>query len=241
MRTPEVRLACARTRPLAEAGELEAWLDLREQEAARRFRFDEDRRSFVIAHALLRALVAHELGCAPRDAVLCHDAKGRPYVEQSPDLHVSLSRSRVAVACAASWTAPVGIDVEPLAHSSVDADLLGEFMVVPRPVDRTQFHWHWATLEAFWKACGTGLADGQSRICSMPRPGGRFDVYLERGSTTCAGRGATVRAWDDCALAVVLRAPVEAGFRVARTDCAAVADIEQLCRADAGPAHLFET
>ena len=231
----EVRLACARPGKLgaADCDALAALLDAGELEASRRFRFDADRRSFVLARAMLRALVAHASGLDPREIALCHDARGRPYVAQEPGLHVSLARSREAVACAVTRTAPVGVDIEPIGTKPVDAGLLGEFVATAEPVGTRQFYFHWTALEAFWKACGTGLADGQPRICCVARNATRFDVHLEHGSRVCAGRGAIVHAYDDCALTVVLRAPVDPAFIVKRTDCGCAADIQQLCRAAA--------
>lgn len=41
-----------------------------------------------------------------------HDAHGAPYLPSHPDLHVSLSHCRTAVAAAVSRRGPVGIDVE---------------------------------------------------------------------------------------------------------------------------------
>jgi phosphopantetheinyl transferase len=239
----EVRLACARPPQLgaADCADLAAFLDAGEIEASRRLRFEADRRSFVVARAMLRALVAHTCGLDPHEIALRHDARGRPYVAQAPDLHVSLSRSREAVACAVTRTAPVGVDIEPIAARPVDAGLLGEFLVAAKPIGTRQFYLHWTALEAFWKACGTGLADGQPRICCVPRSATRFDVHLEHGSRSCAGRGAVVHAYDDCALTVVLRAPVDPGFVVKRTDCGCAADIHQLCRATAAAESFFAT
>ena len=237
----EVRLACARPAQMGAAcDELAAFLDGAELETARRLRFEADRRSFVVAHAMLRALVAHDCGIDPRKITLCHDARGRPYVAQAPGLHVSLSRSREAAACAVTRVAPVGVDVEPIAARPADAGLLGEFVAAAEPVGTREFYFHWTALEAFWKACGTGLADGQPRIRCVARNATRFDVHLEHGTHACAGRGAIVHAWDDCALTVVLRAPVDPGFIVMRTNCGCAADIHQLCRAGA-PESFFAT
>lgn len=237
MPAPEVLLACARPAevPPHDWGELESWLDVPERDRSRQFRFEADRRAFVLAHALLRGLVGAGSGLAAGDVHVVHDVKGRPFVERAPGLHVSVSRSREAVACAASWAAPVGVDVEPIAGKPADAGLLGAFVVTHEAVTARQFFFQWTALEAFWKACGTGLADGQPRICCVPRSGSRFEVHIERSSGPCAGRGAIVDAFPDCALAVVVRAPIEPQFVLKRTHCASALDIRQL--AAAGSLH----
>jgi 4'-phosphopantetheinyl transferase len=241
MHAPEVHLACARP-PEFSADDLEqlsSMIDEREREAMRRLRHEADRRAFAVAHAMLRALVAHACALDGGDIDILHDTKGRPLVARFPDLHVSLSRSRTAVACAVTRTAPIGVDIECIESRPVDAGLLGAFVIAPQPVTTRAFFFHWTALEAFWKACGTGLADENPRISCMPRSPSRFDVHLERSSGPCAGRGAVVHAFDDCALAVVLRAPADPDFVLKRTNCGSASDIKQLSRAHAAHEGFF--
>ena len=237
MSTPEVLLACARPAeiPSSDWTALERLLAAEQRDKARRFRFEADRRSFVLTHALMRALAATEIGIAAERIRLLHDVKGRPFIAQAPQLHISLSGTRDAVACAVTRATPVGVDVEKIEGKPVDASVLGIFVATQEtthnPMDAREFFFRWTALEAFWKACGTGLVDGQPRICCVPRTGSRFDIHLERGAGGCAGRGAIVNAFPDCALAVVLRAPVEPGFVLKRTHCRSAGDILGLARA----------
>lgn len=232
MPTPEVLVACARPGdvPSRDWDELNNWLEDDERDRARRLRFDAARQAFVLAHALLRALIAAESGLAGRDIHLVHDVKGRPFLQSIPELHVSLSRSRDAVACAVTRCAPLGVDIERIDSKPIDAGLLGAFVATHEPVTARQFFFQWTALEAFWKACGTGLADGQPRICCVPCNGSRFDVHIERSTGRCAGRGAIVDAFSDCAAAVVLCAPVDPRFTVKRTQCGSAFDLRQLSR-----------
>ena len=243
MPAPEVHLACARPAhwSAADREALAHLLDEGERAAARRFRFEQDRTAYTIAHAMLKALVAQESGLAPERIELRHDAKGRPFIAQLPQLHVSLSRSGDAVACAVTRIAPVGIDIEQVDTRPADAGLLGAFVATTEPVTTRQFYLQWTALEAFWKACGTGLADGQPRIHCVARSASRFDVHLEHGGGACAGRGAVVHAYDDCALALVLRAPADPDFVVKRTQCDGAVDIHQLSRAYAAHERFFAT
>jgi phosphopantetheinyl transferase len=241
MRMPEVHLACARPSqwPEADCTGLARLLQEDEHEALRRLRHEADRRAFVVAHAMLRALVANESGIPGCDVDLRHDTKGRPYVAQAPDLFVSLSRSREAVACAVSRTAPIGVDIEKIEERPADAGLLGAFVLTPEPVTSRSFYFHWTALEAFWKSCGTGLADDNPRIACVPSTAMRFDVCIERSRGPCAGRGAIVNAYEDCALAVVLCAPADPDFVLKRTNCQSAVDIEQLGRTNAARERFF--
>lgn len=240
MPAPEVLLACARPDeiPPQDWDELASLIDGDEHDRARRFRFDADRHAFVLAHALLRALVGAESGL-PLDGIrIVHDIKGRPFVERMPQLHVSLSRSRELAVCAVTRAAPVGVDAEWIESKPVDAGLLGAFVVTHDVVTTRQFFHHWTALEAFWKACGTGLVDGQPRIRCIPVSSHRFEVHVEHSSGTCAGRGVVVDAFAECALSVVLRTPVESQFVLKRTQCASARDIRQLARARSALGHF---
>jgi 4'-phosphopantetheinyl transferase len=240
MPLPEVRLACARPAQVdpAACDALARMLDTDEHEALRRFKHEADRRAYIVAHSMLRALIAEECAIAPSRIELRHDLKGRPFVAQAPELHVSLSRSREAVACAVTFAAPVGVDIEMIDGRPADAGLLGAFVMTQEPVTTRGFYFQWTALEAFWKSCGTGLADGNARIACVARTPTRFDVWLERGTGPCA-RGAIVHAYEDCALSVVLLAPADPDFVLMRTDCASAVDIEQLSRAHAAHERFF--
>ncbi|HEY8048785.1 MAG TPA: hypothetical protein VIE63_06395 [Ramlibacter sp.] len=235
-----VRIACARPGhwSAAEWHELEHVLDAGERAAAQSFRFDADRGAYITAHAMLRCLVAQESALAMEDIELRHDAKGRPCIARLPQLHVSLSRSADAVACAVSRTA-VGIDIEVVDGKPVDAGLLGAFVVTHEPVTARQFFFQWTVLEAFWKACGTGLADGNPRVACTSRTADRFDVHLENSTGACAGRGAVVHAYPDCMLAVVLRAPADPEFVVRRTEFRSAAHLHQFARAHGAHERFF--
>lgn len=241
MPAPEVHLACARPGDFAgtDISAIEHLLDEGERDAMRRMKFEADQQAFAVAHAMLRALVANVCKADASEIKLRHDTRGMPFIARYPDLHVSLSRTRTAVVCAVTRTAPIGVDIECIESRPVDAGLLGAFVIAPQPVTTKAFFFHWTALEAFWKACGTGLADENPRICSMPRSASRFDVHLERSTGACAGRGAVVQAYDDCALAVVLRAPADPDFVLKRTNCGSANDINQLSRAHAAHERFF--
>lgn len=88
------------------------------REYALRYRNDRDQRCCVAAYRLLQRALQQEYGitCPPE---LTHDENGKPAIAGCPDIHISLSHCRAAVACAVS-DQPVGIDIETLEHYSVE-------------------------------------------------------------------------------------------------------------------------
>ena len=72
---------------------LTALLSLGEHRHAERYHFAIDRRRYCVRRGILRGLLAHHLGCAPRDVAITQNAFGKPYVEGS-DVRFNLSHSR---------------------------------------------------------------------------------------------------------------------------------------------------
>jgi 4'-phosphopantetheinyl transferase len=231
-------VACARPRDFAgETASLEPLLDAAERDAARRFRDELDRDAYVVVHALRRALLADETRLHADAIRIGHDSRGQPFLAApgGDAIHFSHSRHRNAVACAVTRAAPVGIDVEYIDERRADAGLLVPFMDLAAggAVDAPGFYRHWTALEAFWKACGTGLAEGQPRIRCTRQARGRFDISFESGEPACVARGISIDAFDDCALTLVVRAPVHRDIAVRRIQCAGAMAIEQLSNGNA--------
>ncbi|MFI6484656.1 4'-phosphopantetheinyl transferase family protein [Nonomuraea sp. NPDC050663] len=93
------------------------WLTVAERERAERFLRDDDRATFIAAHLLVRQCAAHYLGVDPATVTLLQHCPvhgpghGVPYLEQAPELGVSLSHTRGYV-CAAVGPGRVGVDAE---------------------------------------------------------------------------------------------------------------------------------
>jgi 4'-phosphopantetheinyl transferase len=235
MQAPEVHVACARVGDIAPQDwlELDDWLDERERARASRFRFEADRNSYVLAHALRRALVARATGRSAGSIRFAHTAQGQPLVEREPQLNISNSATREAAACAVTLAGPVGIDVEAIDARDADLDLLSSF-VVPTAHQTSDggFFVHWALLEAFWKAWGTGLAEDNARIVVSPLDRGRFDIRTERNGNSVGGTGWMLESLDSCATAIVLRGRLHEPLRIRQTRCNSAMDVRQLSSAN---------
>lgn len=60
------------------------WLDDQERETASRFLFEVDRRQYLVAHALVRRVLALESGLPEAEAVIWRSAWGRPFLQRPP-------------------------------------------------------------------------------------------------------------------------------------------------------------
>ncbi|MEE1757170.1 4'-phosphopantetheinyl transferase family protein [Streptomyces sp. SP18CS02] len=180
--------------PLVRAGECHVWiaqavsvpalLDLLDEgERARHDGFlrDGPRALYLTAHALLRRLVAAQLGSDPREVRFTHVCKhcddprphGKPGLAGA-DLEFSLSHSGDRVAVALSLAGPVGVDVERVAdYPDLPLAVLGpsergELDRVPASGRAAAFTRYWARKEAVLKATGDGLMTDPALLTVSP-------------------------------------------------------------------------
>lgn len=114
---------------------------------------------------LLGQLLGHEV-------VVEHDSHGAPYLPQYPNLHISISHCRTAVAVAFSINGPVGIDIESRRH--INPSLI-ERVCTPDEFDAIQhsedpemaFLQLWTRKEAVLKCHGTGIQGFGSMVNAL--------------------------------------------------------------------------
>lgn len=157
-----------------------------ERARAARYRFERDRRRFVIARGSLRKLLGAELGVNPRSIALEYGTYGKPRLGGAcaeSRLHFNVSHSRDLAIIAISHGHEIGVDVEAL-HSLKDADNIAlqffsarehlEYSRVRRDEKMAAFFNCWTRKEALVKALGEGLS----------HPLHTFDVSLAPGEPT---------------------------------------------------------
>ncbi|MDN3294477.1 4'-phosphopantetheinyl transferase superfamily protein [Streptomyces ficellus] len=169
--------------PRVRAGECHVWiadavrvpsllelLDARERARHDAFVRDRDRALYLTAHALVRQLVAAQLGTGPREVVftqVCRhcdrpEPHGKPGLADS-SLEFSLSHSGDRVAVALSLAGPVGVDIEETARQPdlpqtvLAAVERAELERLPAGRRALGFTRYWARKEAVLKATGDGL------------------------------------------------------------------------------------
>lgn len=168
IRGSEVHLWLAMRGDLAPDAPLVAALNNAERARASHLRNAADRALFVLAHAVLRDVLARHLGCDPGELLLDSGRHGRPMlaaVHDSP-LEFNLSHSGDAVLIAVAQGRAVGADIEAVvSHDDLDTVAAQVFSDDECAALAAQdangrvalFHALWTRKEACLKAWGRGL------------------------------------------------------------------------------------
>jgi 4'-phosphopantetheinyl transferase len=171
----------------------ERLLDAGELARADRFAFPHLRETFVLAHGVLRVLLARYAGLAPRALALEAGTHGKPRLVNGA-VEFNLSHSGKLAAYAFS-DAAVGIDVEEvrpladlrqLARRSFCAGECADLATVAGDDVVDAFYACWSRKEAFIKAVGSGLSFGLDRFRVSLLPGAEPAVLHVEGDD--AGR-----------------------------------------------------
>jgi 4'-phosphopantetheinyl transferase len=171
--------------PLPSISRLAATLSDDEHGRASRFRFERDRRRFIVGRGVLRTILGGYLSIEPGQLQLRYGRYGKPYVIQEPageDLRFNLAHAQDLALYAFTRGREIGIDLERV-HPMPDADQIAARFFSARenavyqalPSDQRQgaFFRCWTRKEAYIKALGEGLS----------RPLDQFDVSLAPGET----------------------------------------------------------
>lgn len=151
-----------------------------ERERAERFRFETDRRRFVVGRAALRWLLAGHLQVSPAAITFCYGAAGKPSLRnpaESGGLHFNVTHSGDAAIIAVTRAGEIGVDVE-LVRDLPDWEGVAELVFEPEQIvalrahvgegRREAFFQEWTRAEAIAKAHGMGLG--------AAKRGGNFSV-----------------------------------------------------------------
>jgi 4'-phosphopantetheinyl transferase len=163
---------------------LQQVLSADEQARAQRFRFEEDRKHFVVARGLLRLILSRYLNIEPSRLAFCYSPYGKPSVITTPGqktLSFNVSHSCGLALYAVTRDRRIGIDLERI-RADCPCEPLAERYFSPREramldalqaekVERKAFFDCWTRKEAYIKAKGKGL--------SLPLD--QFDVSLAPG------------------------------------------------------------
>lgn len=151
---------------------LEAALDRTERDQAAKFVFDQDRRAYIAAHALLRYALSASADIEPGAWRFAIGVHGKPFLQEQPDgldLRFSLSHTRGMAAVALAQGVDVGVDVEArervgqfdlaVADAHFAPDEAALLRALPSAEERQErFLALWTLKEAVVKATGRGVS-----------------------------------------------------------------------------------
>ncbi|WP_445370218.1 4'-phosphopantetheinyl transferase family protein [Methylomonas sp. HW2-6] len=161
---PEALEIC---RNLLAADELEKW---------RKFHFERDRKLYLVAHAMVRFVLAAYLDTEPDKLRFTANRYGRPELVRKPgmaDVRFNLSHARGLAALVVNCGVDCGIDVEAGRDLGDLAAMAGQVLTaaerdylwrLPAAERNWAFLKFWTLKEAYIKAQGTGLSQELDRF-----------------------------------------------------------------------------
>ncbi len=164
-----------------------------ERNRAGRFRHDDDRRTFITAHALTRlGLSRHHPGITPTEWTFEDGPWGRPDPTNAGigELRVNLSHTRDMAAVVAADAIQVGVDVEHMTqedwiYETIDtvfsADECTSLLRLDEASRRERFYLYWTLKESYIKARGMGVSLPLTQISFAPSDGDGVVLEVEPG------------------------------------------------------------
>jgi 4'-phosphopantetheinyl transferase len=140
-----------------------------ERVRADRFRFEQERRRFIVGRGTLRIILGRYLNVPPEKIKFVYHANGKPSLSNGllpPEIRFNLSHSGDMALLAVTQNREVGIDLETL-RPSLDAGKLAnqffspseraELEALPSDKKLDSFFSGWTRKEAYLKARGEGM------------------------------------------------------------------------------------
>jgi 4'-phosphopantetheinyl transferase len=171
-----------------------------EVQRAARFRFERDRRAFVVGRSRLRMILGRYVDCSPDRLRFAYSPHGKPALVLPSGPRVptfNVSNAGAVVVCAVTCDRRVGIDVERV-RPGIDADAIAERFFETNEVAALQslarserieaFFRCWTRKEAYVKARGNGLALALDQFEVSVRPGEPAWLRATRGDPGEAAR-----------------------------------------------------
>lgn len=166
----------------------------------RRFRFEQDRHMFLLAHALVRRVLSWYADVDPSDWHFTRGAYGRPEIAalSSPlNLRFNLSHTPGLAACVVTLENACGIDVERLDRRPPMRAIAAKLFAGPEQSDLLaqegsaayyeRFFTYWTLREAWCKALGTGLAHVDRSVWFELDGHDVVSMHAPAGEETAAG------------------------------------------------------
>jgi 4'-phosphopantetheinyl transferase len=167
------------------ASRFQALLSVDERRKAERFRFEKDRRHFIVRRGILKVVLGHYIGIEPSQIQFCYGKNGKPVLADKcggGTVRFNLSHSEDISLYAFTRDHEIGVDIEHI-RDILEMEQIAErffstrekaaFRALPESNRKEAFFRWWTCKEAFIKATGDGLS----------WPLDRFDVSLITGES----------------------------------------------------------
>lgn len=151
---------------------LKNFLSVDERDKAARFVTEQLSQHYIVAHGLLREVLAKYISVAPEKLMFSQGAHGKPYLD-GKDIFFNMSHAGDRVVYAVTTTGEVGVDVEML-DRNVDYFALAKRFFTEAESEQlgtldgkalqTTFFAYWTRKEAYLKMLGKGLVQPLSSI-----------------------------------------------------------------------------
>jgi len=221
LRTGEVGVWAVRI--LSDGGSIDAFskaLSPDEQQRARSFRFEEHRNDYIVAHGLLREILAAYVG-KPAEAIrFRYGPQGKPYLPDGDNrrLQFNLSHSEHCAVYAIALDCEVGVDVEHIeklpdmdsvARRFFSQAEVADLQSVPPELHAQAFYNCWTRKEAYIKAVGSGLSLPLDQFRVSLLPGQPAALLSFEDDTDSASRWSIqdLRLWDGFVGALAIPLP----------------------------------
>jgi len=175
-----------------------------EQERAAKFKFQNDRRRYIVAHTALRLLLSQYANVSSSELNFFVSAYGKPFLTATPagNIQFNLSHSHEVALIAVTEGREIGVDVEWIRKDFAFAEVAERFFTesevaalhsLPHNFQREAFYKCWTSKEAFLKAKGTGLSGelDEVEIILTPEGGVRVNGTISNWNlvelSPCAG------------------------------------------------------
>jgi 4'-phosphopantetheinyl transferase len=181
-------------------------LSSEEQAKARRFFRDVHRRRYVLAHGMLRAILARYVAEPPESLRFADGEHGKPSLVREPGassarVEFNLSHSDDIALVAVALDGPVGVDLERWSEETEHLELAERFfspaerealraLAGERAALTAGFFAAWTRKEAYLKATGTGITRGLHHFDVSLSPGERARLVADRHDPGAAERWA---------------------------------------------------
>lgn len=160
-----------------------------ERDRASRFKFETDRRRYVVAHVALRTILSFYVKSPAQELQFAAGPNGKPklaLIHAKEQFEFNLSHSHEVALIAVTEGREIGVDVEwikkdfafgEVAQRFFTAREVAALQALPSEFQRRTFYRCWSSKEAFLKAKGTGLSGelDEVEILFSPQKGVRID------------------------------------------------------------------